>query len=233
VAAAVLWLGYAAYRLRVRFVEARLKGVMAERERIAREIHDTLAQGYVGISVQLEIASQMLAVSPDAVREQLEETKALVRSGLAEARSSIWELRSEGDGASTLPARLRSVAKAKQRGGKPEITVAVHGSYRGLERRVEDEMVRVAQEAIENVLRHANARTIAVSLGYDAEKVELNVQDDGDGFREPAESFAAQGHFGLRGMQERAAAIGGVLGVSSSPGRGTSVNLRVQLQKEM
>ena len=231
-AAGLLWLAYAIYRLRVRFVEARLKGVMTERGRIAREIHDTLAQGYVGISVHLEIASQMLAVSTEAAREQLEETKALVRSGLAEARSSIWELRSDGEEVSTLPARLTSLAKAKQHDGGPEITVAVHGSYRPLQRRVEDEIVRVAQEAIANVLRHADAQTIAVSLAYDAKKVELSVQDDGRGFAEAADSFAGLGHFGLRGMQERAAAIGGVLDVQSSPGRGTSVNLRVPLQKE-
>jgi signal transduction histidine kinase len=230
VAAGLILLGYLLYRLRVRYVEARLNGVMAERGRIAREIHDTLAQGYVGISVQLEIASQLLGHSPAAAREQLEETKALVRSGLEEARSSIWELRSEAEGAESLPARLTALANRRQRNGKPQMTLEVRGSYRALPRKIEDEMFRVAQEAVENALRHADANRIGISLSYDAKHVELRVSDDGRGFSGDVASFAARGHFGLKGMRERAAAIDGVLEVDSEQGGGTAVILRIKAQ---
>ena len=237
VAVALLLLGYSLYRLRVRFVEARLKGVMAERGRIAREIHDTLAQGYVGISVQLEIASALLGLSDAketaAARAQLEETKALVRSGLEEARSSIWDLRGEQAGAEILPVRLKELTMRRRGAGSPEVTVSVHGAYRALPGKVEDEIVRVAQEAVANACRHADAAQVAVSLTYNAGGgVAMRVLDDGAGFdTEMAGSLARKGHFGLQGMRERARAIGAELSVESSPGSGTAVQLQVNAEK--
>jgi ligand-binding sensor domain-containing protein len=228
VGAAVLGIGYMTYRVRVRFVEATYKAVMAERGRIAREVHDTLAQGYVGISVHLEIASRMLETgdgSREAALAQVNETKELVRSGLAEARSSIWDLRSAGDEADALPSRLAAAARQKTSGGGPALAFNVHGTYRPLPRRVEDEVLRIAVEAVTNAVRHAHATNIGVTLTYDAKTFMLSVSDDGRGFSASQETLADGGHFGVKGMHERAEAIDAVLQIEQRPAGGTEVTL--------
>lgn len=231
-AASLAGLGYALYRIRVHYVEAKYQAVMAERGRIAREIHDTLAQGYVGISVQLEIASRLLPTSQTAALEQLSQAKELVRSSLAEARSSIWDLRSQGEDAGILPSRIAAAVKIKEDTEGPAITLQVHGTYRPLPRRIEDQILRIAQEAVNNALRHARAGRIGITLTYDAKSLHLRVLDDGSGFSQPADSFAAQGHFGLQGMRERAAAMGAELHVDGRPGQGAEVTLTVNAQRE-
>ncbi len=232
VAASLIGFGYALYRVRVHYVEARYQAVMAERGRLAREVHDTLAQGYVGISIQLEIISRLMQSSQSAALDQLNQTRDLVRSSLAEARSSIWDLRSQGEDAATLPSRIAAAARAKEHHGGPAITFQVHGTYRPLQRTIEDQILRIAQEAISNSVRHANASQIGVTLTYDAKSLQLRVADDGSGFDQPPESFAAHGHFGLQGMQERAAAIGTILHIDAQSGRGTEITLRVNVHKE-
>jgi ligand-binding sensor domain-containing protein/signal transduction histidine kinase len=222
-------LGYAIYRVRVRYVEAEYQAVMAERGRIAREVHDTLAQGYVGISVQLELTARLLQTSKEAALNQLNQTKELVRSSLAEARSSIWNLRAQGEDAEILPARLAASAKARQQSDGPSIGVQIRGTYQPLNRKVEDEILRIAQESINNAVRHAKARHIGVTLTYDATKVQLQVVDDGTGFQQPVESFVSQGHFGLQGMRERAAGIKAAFNVKSEPGKGTTVVLELKM----
>ncbi len=221
-------LAYAIYRARVRAVESQYQAVLAERNRIAREIHDTLAQGYVGISVQLEVASRLLQSSKEAAAQQLENTKEYVRSSLAEARSSIWNLRSPGAESETLPARLAAAVKSRQQsnGNTPTLRFDVHGTFRPIEPRVEDELLKIAQEAIANAMRHAGASAIAVVLSYDTDWLKLTVTDDGKGF-EPATIGA--GHYGLQGMHERAAAIDARLAIDSKPGTGTTVELTYQL----
>jgi signal transduction histidine kinase len=224
---------YAIYRSRVRSVEAQYQAVLAERNRIAREIHDTLAQGYVGISVQLEVASRLLQSSKEAAAQQLEKTKEYVRSSLADARSSIWNLRSAESGAAseTLPARLAAAVNSRQQpnGSAPTLRFNVHGSFRPVDnrdRRVEDELLRIAQEAVSNALRHAAAGAITVVLSYDTSWLKLRITDDGKGFDPPT---VGAGHYGLQGMHERAAAIGARLEIDSKSGAGTTVELTYQL----
>jgi signal transduction histidine kinase/ligand-binding sensor domain-containing protein len=226
---AVLLMGYQAYRMRVRNVELRFSAVLAERTRIAREIHDTLAQDIVGISVQLELVSRLLSSSVDAARVQLDAARGMVRSSLSEARSSIWNLRSATSSAKDLPVRLsRIVAQAAAKGqGKPKFQV--RGTYRAAPAAVEEQLLRVAQEGLNNAVRYARASLIEVTLHYDAHTLELSMDDDGQGFTYDAAAFAESGHFGLQGMRERAAEIGGTLQVASEPGKGTHITLRVDI----
>ncbi len=226
---AVLLLGYQIYRMRVRSVELRFNAVLAERTRIAREIHDTLAQDIVGISVQLELVARLLSSSVDAARTQLDGARSLVKSSLAEARSSIWNLRSAATGADDLPARIhRAVTQAGDHGSaRPRFQV--RGTYRAAPPQVEDQLLRVAQEAVNNAARHAGASTIDVTLAYDARAVELSVDDDGRGFIYDPQTFVQGGHFGLQGMRERASEIGGVLRIESQPAKGTRISLRVEI----
>lgn len=214
----------AAYRWRLHTVEAQYQAVLAERGRIAREIHDTLAQGYVAISVQLELVGRLLGSSKEAALRQLEETKEMVRLSLAEARSSIWNLRSLSE-TGTLPSRMAAMTEQRSQHGGPAVRLEVKGTYRPMAAGVEQEVLRVAQEAVANAVRHASAKQVVVTLRYDASVLALQVSDDGVGFRTAGEDLSRHGHFGLQGMRERAERLGARLSVSSTEGEGTVVAL--------
>jgi len=219
-------------RQRLMAAEGEFKAVLGERNRIAREIHDTLAQGYVGISVQLEVLAELLRQNKvDAAARQLDLTRGHVREGLAEARQSIWALRSQDASEKTLPVALRR--ETENAGGHGlEAHFDVHGAYRALPPGKEREILRVAQEAIHNVKKHAQAKHLSVQLDYGPAEVALEVRDDGRGFAVKEESTAEPGHYGLTGMRERAAAIGGTLEVTSAPGEGTTLRLRATTPRE-
>jgi ligand-binding sensor domain-containing protein/signal transduction histidine kinase len=225
----ILLLGYQIYRMRVRNVELRFNAVLAERTRIAREIHDTLAQDIVGISVQLELVSRLLGSSLDAARTQLDAARTLVKGSLTEARSSIWNLRSAAGGADDLPTRVNRAVTQAAANGPSKVRFQVRGTYRAAPSAVEDQLLRVSQEAVNNAVHHAGASTIDVTLGYDTRAVQLSVDDDGCGFTHDPAAFVHGGHFGLKGMQERAAEIGGVLRIDTQPAKGTRISLRVDI----
>jgi signal transduction histidine kinase len=219
-------------RRRLLHAEREFKAVLGERNRIAREIHDTLAQGYVGISVQLEVLSELLRHNKvDAATKQLDTTRTHVREGLAEARQSIWALRSQDSGEKTLPVRLRRVTERAD-GHGIEAKFSVFGAYRPLSPGIEREILRVAQEAVHNVEKHAGAQHLSVRLDYGPSEIALEVRDDGRGFTMSQEAASAPGHYGFTGMRERAAAIGGALEVTSEPGTGTSVRLHAPAPKD-
>jgi ligand-binding sensor domain-containing protein/signal transduction histidine kinase len=235
VALALAGVGYLIYKWRVLTVEAQYRAVIEERSRIAREIHDTLAQGYVAISVQLELAERLIASSTAAAVEQLKQTRELVREGLAEARSSIWNLRSQAD-AEALPSLLAAhvaAAASPQHADAAILKFSVHGAYRPLARSVEKEVMRVAQQAVANAQAHARAHTITVTLNYDTQWLALRVIDDGIGMGADETGHALRGHFGLQGMRERAARIGALLEIETAPGAGVTIALRVDLQRAL
>jgi signal transduction histidine kinase/ligand-binding sensor domain-containing protein len=217
---------------RLRRAESEFRAVLGERSRIAREIHDTLAQGYVGISVQLELLAELLRQHKvEAAARHLDLTRSTVREGLADARQSIWALRSQDSGEKTLPVRLRRIVEGVG-GHGIESNFSTYGAYRPLPPGTEQEILRVAQEAIHNVKKHAGAKGLKVQLEYGPDTIALEVRDDGSGFEAGEEAVSPQGHYGLTGMRERAAAIGGTLEVSSEPGAGTSVRLQAPAPRE-
>jgi signal transduction histidine kinase len=215
---------YLFYWLRVKQVQAQFNAVLAERNRIAREIHDTLAQGYVAVSVQLELVGRLMSTSVSAAQEVLTRTQETVRDSLAEARHSIWQLRSHGPDENDFPSRLSKVASQVTSGSGVVAKVQVGGTFRPLDPKVEDELVRIGQEAITNVVRHAQAKTVTVDLIFDARKLRMTIIDDGRGFELAGQSaLGLNGHYGLRGMRERAEQIGARFKVTSAPGSGTMV----------
>jgi signal transduction histidine kinase len=231
-AALCLLLAYLAYRWRVLQVEAQWGAVLRERGRIAREIHDTLAQGFVGISVQLELLARLLtgsreAAPPKSALEQLDQARALVRASLADARTSIWDLRSEAGGAQNppddLPSRLSRNCTRIAGGSSAKVYLQVKGTYRPVERKIEEELLRIGQEAVANAVRHAAATRIDVQLIYESAQVFLRVEDDGRGFTNPPGSSGPEGHYGIKGMRERAGEIDASLVLESTPGEGTRV----------
>ncbi len=222
-------LGTLLYRLRLRRLQTEFNLVLAERNRLAREIHDTLAQDFVGVSLQLEIISQLLKHSAvEAAAQQVDQTRKLVTEGLADARRSIWELRAN-TATDSLPTRLTEVADrfGREAGVRPRLLIG--GAYRPLSTRIEDETIRIAQEALTNVARHAGATEVAVELRYSDDSVLLELTDNGRGFPTTTVAGAAEGHYGLHGMQERAAVMGARLVVKSEPGKGTTVTLTVPI----
>jgi signal transduction histidine kinase/ligand-binding sensor domain-containing protein len=231
-----------ALRYRLRRAEREFDAVLGERSRIAREIHDTLAQGYVGVSVQLEVLSELLRRNrlPDA-EKQLDQTRQTVREGLADARQSIWALRSQDAAENALPVRLRRMVEQNAAASDGvtnglDARFGIHGTYRALAPATEQEIIRIAQEAVHNGKRHAHAQHLWVRLEYSPGEMVLEVYDDGQGFVPPVADGHVEsppGHYGLTGMRERAESIGGVLEVESAPGEGTSVRLRISISREV
>ena len=231
-AAAVAGMVVLFLRRRLRVAEREFSAVLGERSRIAREIHDTLAQGYVGISVQLEVLAELLRLNrTDAAQKHLDTTRGYVREGLADARQSIWALRSQDSGETTLPVKLRRMVEAAG-DNSLEARFSIFGAYRPLPPGMEREILRVAQEAIHNVNKHAGAKQLSVQLEYGPGEIALEVRDDGRGFKAEEEAESPPGHYGLTGMRERAAAVGGTLEVTSEPGEGTVVRLRAPAPRE-
>jgi len=216
---------FALHRYRVKQVEARFSAVLAERNRIAREIHDTLAQGFVAISVQLETAARVFSASPQKAIRHLDHARILVRSSLAEARRSVLDLRSQALEAGDLVAAFSGVAKTLT--PHTPVEVSVSGVPRRLGAELENNLFRMGQEALANAVKYAVAQHIRLHIQFNPESVRLSVKDDGRGFDAETHLSNGGGHLGLVGMRERAEQIGGTLTVRSDPGAGTEISVEV------
>jgi len=225
VAVAAVALAFAFHRLHLRRVKAQFAVVAAERSRIAREIHDTLAQGFIGIGVQLETAAKLQSVSAEQSREHLDRARILVRSSLADARRTVWALRSEALEQHDLAAALDQVAR--QLSGDHDVRVRVSGPRRRLPAEVENNLLRIGQEALANAVRHAQAAEICIDLEFRRGAVCLSVRDDGCGFDVEHAARSTSGHFGLAGIRERVQNLGGELTLTSRPGHGSEVVVEV------
>lgn len=230
-ALAFVILAYCIYMWRLRQVESRFAVVLAERNRIAREIHDTLAQGFVAVSVQLQIVGRMLSQSTETARQHLDQAQELVRTGLDDARRAIWELRSQNAENQDLASQLLQMAERVTVSSEIKTLVEVHGTYHPLPPSTESELLRIAREAVTNVVRHAAATRIEIELHFTRRRVKMTVADNGRGFAGDAQS-SANGHFGITGMKERAQQIGGSVTVTSNQGEGTQVQVEAPTGSE-
>lgn len=201
--------------------------VVEERTRMAREIHDTLAQGFTGIVIQLEAAEDVLAEDPEDTRLHILQARTLARESLAEARRSVWALRPVVLGAGDLGyAFLQLVKKLAEESGIP-IGFTLRGVLRPLNEDLEHHLLRIGQEALTNSLRYAKATDIRVTLSCGDDRISLNVEDCGAGFDLTSPTYRRG--LGLRGMQERADSVGGKLTISSAPGQGTNIRIVVPI----
>jgi ligand-binding sensor domain-containing protein/signal transduction histidine kinase len=215
------------YRMRVRRMAHQFSAVLAERNRIAREIHDNLAQDILGISVQLELVARLMPAAAEAAKGHLDRARILVRNSMTEARRYVWDLRSQELQKKDLSAALRDTTKRLTAENNVEAVVEVTGPSRPLPLPVETNLLRIGQEAINNAVKHARANRIDVTLNFDTRSVQLNIRDDGRGFDPQAQ--IADGHFGLIGMRERAEQIGAMLMIDSAVERGTQIAVDVPL----
>ncbi|WP_345571114.1 sensor histidine kinase [Nonomuraea rosea] len=205
-------------------VQAREAGVLAERQRLAREIHDTIAQGLTAILTQLEAADP--AAVPAAVRARLDIARSMAKESLTEARRSVQALRPAPLHEAQLPAALREVAAAWSRSTGVPVAVSVTGESRPLHAEVEITLLRVAQEAMANAGKHAGAARVGLTLSYMEDVVALDVRDDGRGF-DPANPGHTDGGFGLVAMRQRVTRLAGDFAVETAPGQGTGISATV------
>jgi PAS domain S-box-containing protein len=213
-------------RARERALEARFAAVLEERTRLARDIHDTLLQGFTGIALKLVAAINRVTEPVESV-VALRELVGLAQQTLMDARRAVWDLRSPTLAAGDFPAALRTAAEDCVRGATVELEYDVAGPPRPVDPEIEAVVVRVAQEAIANVVKHAAARTVRVRLSFEPRRVRLAVSDNGRGFAVASDFQAYGGHWGLLGMRERASQVQGKLTLRSAPGHGAQVVLLV------
>jgi signal transduction histidine kinase len=206
-----------------RIERMKLRAVYEERERLAHEMHDTLAQSFAGIGFQLQAIHDEVGNEAE-LREHLDLATDLVRTSHEEARRSISALRSDTVEKLGVLQALDECAARIANGGPMEVRVqSLGGDPRSMPPRIADALYRIGQEAIANAVRHANASKMEISLIYEASAWRLLIEDDGHGFPLGEDSAG----FGIRGMGKRAESIGATLDIHSSPGKGTSVQVRV------
>jgi signal transduction histidine kinase/ligand-binding sensor domain-containing protein len=209
-------------RLRQRVLERRFALVLEERTRMAREIHDTLLQGFTGITLQLHTVQRLVAEAPARAQRQIARLLELADQTLREARHAVWDMRMPGLDKGILATAVADMARDARTPGR-ETVFRLTGTARHLAPATETALLRIGREALANAVSHAAARRIDVELAYGRREVRLVVRDDGRGFDPAAAPPAA--HWGLVGMRERAEAVGARLLVRSAPGEGTEVSV--------
>jgi PAS domain S-box-containing protein len=202
--------------------QSRQSAVMAERNRMAHDIHDTLAQGFTGVIVQLEAARGALSQSKTAKASgHLNLAGELAREGLREARRSVQALRPQALEEKPLVAALKDMIERMTTGMTVQAKFTLRGEPRELPPDWETNLLRIGQEVLTNVLRHAQASELDVLLVFDSREIRLNLRDNGRGF-DPAKRHEG---FGLQGMRERAESMGGQLSIQSAKGHGTVISI--------
>ncbi|MCP3804876.1 sensor histidine kinase [Allokutzneria sp. A3M-2-11 16] len=197
---------------------ARRAGVLEERERLARELHDTVAQSFTSIVTQLEAADQAFDGRAEDAREHVVTARTTARDGLDEVRRSVQALRPDLLEEASLPQALERTLLWWSAASGVRAELRTTGDVTALHPETETALLRVTQEALTNVARHADANRVIVSLSYLGDTVTLDVDDDGAGT-----TVAREGGFGLVGMRERIAGVGGALIIESEPGQGTTI----------
>jgi len=206
--------------------QSRDAAVLAERNRMARDIHDTLAQGFTGVIVQLEAAedARLQGLSREA-DEHVGRARELARGSLREARRSVQALRPQALEESDLCEALDSLFAKMTAGTNVRAEFAVSGVPRPLPPDWEDNVLHIGQEVLTNALRHARANRFTAQITFASDMVRMDLRDDGDGFDPSAKSDG----FGLLGMRDRVARMGGQLTIQSAPGEGTAVSIAIPI----
>jgi len=207
--------------------ETELSATLAERERLAAEIHDTLEQGLSGIMMQLDGADARLANDASGARENLELARRMVQFSRAEVRHSLWNLESQLLKDGDLGAAVKEIARQMSAGSSTTVSVDVSDTKFDLPAAIEHHLLRCTQEAISNALKHSGAKRIHVKLSYRADKVELEIADDGCGFDSRQVLTGPGTHLGLRNLRSRARKMRGRIDITSESNKGTTVCLTV------
>jgi signal transduction histidine kinase len=221
------------YWRRVQSLEGHISILLEERDRIARECHDTLMAGFSAISWQLDATAKIfrdgnLESTPAA--KSCELVRTMVSQSQAEARRIIWDLRDAAEATGSLSGALARTLDANHWCQSVTTTLNVEGAELSLAPECVLHLVRIGQEAVTNAIRHAEPSCVQVQLKYESDAVSLSIHDDGRGFQTPDESRSRQGHFGIRVMEERTHKLGGTFHLNTMIGAGTEITVRVPVQ---
>ena len=201
-------------------------GVLAERQRLARDIHDTLAQQFT--SIIMHLAAARLGDST-AIQTHLQQVEQAAREGLDESRRIIWDMRPEQLEDATLAESIESVAARWSAENRVQVETAVTGSPYPLDDSIETALLRITQEALHNVKKHARAHAVNITLSYMPDLLALDIADNGKGFNTTRNGRG----FGLKTMRERAEELGGTLTIESELGKGTAVAVSLPIEEEI
>ena len=207
--------------------ETETSATLVERDRLAGEIHDSLEQGLNGIMMQLDGVDSKLSEDSNGARHYLEMARNMVRFSRAEVRHSLWNLESELLANGNLGAALTEIARQMSSSDRVHVAIQVSGSASQLPPATEHHLLRICQEALNNALKHAEAKTIQITLNYSEKLVQLSVADDGCGFAPDLVLTGMGKHLGLRNLRSRARKIKGRLEVISQPSKGTTIEVTV------
>jgi ligand-binding sensor domain-containing protein/signal transduction histidine kinase len=227
--AMVLLLGvsvWGVYQFRLGQLHARFQAVLKERNRLAREMHDTLIQGCASVSALLE-AHSSLTPKPDADGDLLECARTQLRSTIEEARQAVWGLRSVSEPTTDISALLGKVAEQFSHEFAVPVEYRVAGAAFALDQSVVHEVLMVAREALYNSIRHAQPKKVELSVSFEANRCRVGVRDDGSGFDPAIVSRFPEHHYGLIGIKERVERIGGKFTLQSVIGEGTDLSIEV------
>jgi signal transduction histidine kinase len=223
----LIWL---LYRLRLQQITARADLRYAERleerTRIARELHDTMLQGFHGLMLRLQVVDEMLP--PGEAKQELEETLETGDQTMVEARNAVHDLRSPTANMNDLAGALRALGQELATGHSANLRLVIDGPRRELHPIIRDEIYRIAREALRNAFVHSGAGHIEAELTFGERLFRLRIRDDGAGIPPEVLDGGRSGHFGLAGMRERAKQIGSQLTISSGPEAGTEIELSVK-----
>ncbi len=225
--------GLVGYRLHVRQIHVRFAAVLAERNRLAREMHDTLIQGCVGVSTLLDAAVSLQLSAPEMTRELLEQAQTQVRTSVDEARRAVWNLRHENSQGGGLVSALERLAQQVQLASGVPVDCQTVGKPVALDAGVEHDLVMIAKEAVLNAVHHGHPQKVVLTSSFDPGQLKVRVTDDGCGFDPSLEAEKPGEHYGMVGMSERAKLIGGTFKLESTPGKGTQVSLAVPLRSSV
>ena len=207
------------------------KAVLSERTRLAKELHDTIEQTMTGVTLQLNAVAKLFQQNPDTAAHHLGLARSMVRSSRVDLRRSIWDLRSRELEQFDLPTALLISGDQIADGANIRIEVEKKGSVRSLPEIIEENILRVGQEAITNTVKHSGATFLTLELEFTAENVFLTVTDNGNGFTPDNCLGPNNGHFGLLGMSERAKRLNGKILITSAPGMGTTIRMEIPLSE--
>ena len=227
-------IAFTIYRLRIQRIQAawnaRLEERLAERTRIAQELHDDLLQSAMGVSLQIELVDSLVDEPPEAkahLQRALTASRALMQKG----REVLRDLREKSRDANDIAKALAAAISQAQQEGGPLAALAVEGTVRPVNPLVADDLAQIGCQAIVNAFQHAGATKIEVRLHYKPTELRLEVNDDGSGMSERVAEFGKPGHYGLVGMRERAGRVGGTLNLASVAGRGTRLTVSVPAKR--
>jgi signal transduction histidine kinase len=210
-------------------LELQSKATLAERTRLAQELHDTLEQSLTGVALQLDTANKLFDKETGSAKHHVEMARTLVGESQLEVHRSVWNLRCRALERFDLPGALLMSSQQITGGSSLRVEMKPHGRVRPLPETVEENLLRIAQEALTNVIKHSGATRTEIDLDYGPKNVILQVKDNGKGFALDDCVGPREGHFGLLGISERVKRLHGTVVFTSTPDAGTTVRVQIPI----